>query len=55
MAVSVTHTGLSDVLLGGMCLRAKLCVGGGGQSVSTGAEVVGDSAERDQKTLRVLS
>ena len=52
--VSVTHSGLSDVLPGVVCLGAKLSVGGGGQSVSTWAEVVGDSAERDQKTLRVL-
>jgi zinc-finger of transposase IS204/IS1001/IS1096/IS1165 len=53
--LSATHSGLSDVLPGGMCLRANLSVGGGGQLVSTGAEVIGDSAERDQKTLRVLS
>jgi hypothetical protein len=52
--VSVTHSGLSDVLPGGMGLRAKLSVSGSGQSVSTGAEVVRDSAERDQRTLRVL-
>jgi hypothetical protein len=50
----VTHSGLSDVLPGGMGLGAKLSVSGSGQSVSTGAEVVRDSAERDQRTLRVL-
>jgi hypothetical protein len=49
--VSATHSGLSDILPGGMCLRAKLSVGGGGQSVSTGPEVVGDCAERDQKNV----
>jgi len=46
----VTRPGLSDVLPGGMCLSADLSVCGGGESVSTRAEVVGDSAERDQKT-----
>jgi hypothetical protein len=29
--VSVTHSGLSDVLPGGVCLGAELSVGGGGQ------------------------
>src|SRR5437899_706915 len=52
--VSATHSDLSDVLPAGMCLRAELSVGGGGGSVSTRAEVVGDSAERDQETLCVL-
>src|SRR5437868_1873128 len=39
-----------------MCASVRNClsVGGGGQSVSTWAEVVGDSAERDQETLCVL-
>ena len=45
---------LSDVLPDSVRLGAELSVGGGGYSVSTRAEVVGDSAERDQKTLRVL-
>jgi hypothetical protein len=52
--VSATHSDLSDVLPAGVCLRAELTVGGGGESVSTWAEVVGDSAERDQETLCVL-
>jgi hypothetical protein len=51
---SVTHSGLSDVLPGSVRLRVKLSVGGGGQSTSTGAAMVGDCAERDQETLRVL-
>jgi hypothetical protein len=51
--VSMTHSGLSDVQPGGVCLGAELSVGGGGQSVSTRAEVVGDGAERNQKALRV--
>ena len=37
-----------------MSLGADMSVGGGGKSVSTWAEVVGDSAERHQETLRVL-
>jgi hypothetical protein len=51
---SGTHSGLRDVLPGGVCLSPKLSVGGGGQSVATGAEVVRDGAERDQEPLRVL-
>jgi hypothetical protein len=54
MAVSVRHSCLSDVVPGGVCLGAELSVGGGGESVSTRAEVVGDGAKRDQETLRVL-
>jgi hypothetical protein len=51
---SVTHSGPSDVQPGGVCFGAELSVGGGGQSVSTRAEVVGDSAEWNQKTLHVI-
>ena len=53
-AVSRRNSGLSDVLPGGVRLGAELSIGGGGESVSTWAEVVGDHAERDQETLRVL-
>jgi hypothetical protein len=48
-AVSSPHSGLSDALPGGVGLGAELSVGGGRESVSTRAEVVGDSAERDQE------
>jgi hypothetical protein len=47
-------SGLSDVLPAGVGLRAEFSVNGGGESVWTWAEVVGDSTERDQETLHVL-
>jgi len=53
-AVSRPNSGLSDVPPGGVRLGAELSVGGGGYSVSARAEVVGNSAERDQETLRML-
>ena len=52
--VLVTHSGLSSILPGGVCFGAELSVGGGGESVPTRAEVVGDGAKRDQETLRML-
>ena len=53
-ADSRPNSGRSDVLPDSVRLGAELSVGGGGYSVSTRAEVVGDSAERNQETLRVL-
>jgi hypothetical protein len=53
-AVSLPRSGLSDVLPGGVCAGADLSVGGGSQSMSTRAEVVGDHAERAQEALRVV-
>jgi hypothetical protein len=52
--VSRPNSGLTDVEPGRVCLGTELSVGGGGESVSTRAEVVGDGAKRDQETLRVL-
>jgi hypothetical protein len=52
--VSGPYSGLSDILAGGVCLGAEVSAGGGGESVSTGSEVVGNSAEWDQETLRML-
>jgi hypothetical protein len=54
-AVSRRNCGLGDVLPGGVRLGAELSICGGGQSVPTRAEVVGDSAEWDKEALRVLS
>jgi hypothetical protein len=53
-AVSRPNSGLSDVEPRGVCLGPELSLGGGGEPVSTRAEVVGDGAKRDQETLRVL-
>ena len=53
-ADSRPNSGLSDVLPDSVRLGAELSVGGGGYSVSTRAEVVGDGAERNQETLSVL-
>ncbi len=44
---SPPRDGESDMLPSAVCLGADLSVGGGGQSVSTRAEVAGDSAKRD--------
>jgi hypothetical protein len=48
------NAGLGDVAPGSVRLGAELPVDGGGYSMSTSAEVVGDRAERNQETLRML-
>jgi hypothetical protein len=53
-AVSRPKSGVSYVEPGGVCLGAELSIDGGGESVATRAELVGDCAKRDQETLRAV-
>ena len=48
------HPGHGDVLPSGVSLGADLSVSRGGQSMSAWAEVVADSTEWTEETLRVL-